>query len=102
MAGAPDGLRLLYRTRHIFILLAGLLNLGIGIYFSYGQQLWRKVLQWLGSGLIVTASLLFIAAFFYEPKLENLYTPLSHWGAYTIVAGTFCHLLSSARPRALP
>jgi hypothetical protein len=101
MVGVPDGMRMLYRTRHIFILLAGLLNLGIGIYFNYGQQLWRKALQWLGSALIVTASLLFITAFFYEPKLENLYTPLSHWATYAIVAGTFCHLFSSARPRAL-
>ena len=97
MVGAPDGLRLLYRTRHIFILLAGLLNLGIGIYFSYSREPWRKVLQCFGSGLIVVASLLFIAAFFYEPKLLNLYTPLTHWGTYTIVAGMFCHLLSSAR-----
>ncbi|HEV7373842.1 MAG TPA: hypothetical protein VGN95_03940 [Pyrinomonadaceae bacterium] len=101
MVGVSDGVRMLYRTRHIFILLAGLLNLGIGIYFSYGQQLWRKVLQWLGSGLIAVASLLFIIAFFYEPKLENLYTPLSHWGTYTIVAGTLFHLFSSARQRAL-
>ena|SRR2546421_8227642 len=102
MVGASDSLRLLYRTRHIFILLAGLLNLGIGIYFSYRQQVWRKVLQWLGSSLIVMASLLFIAGFFYEPKLADLYTPLSHWGTYTIVAGTFFHLLSGARQRATP
>jgi hypothetical protein len=102
MVGVSDGVRMLYRTRHIFILLAGLLNLGIGIYFSYRQQLWRRILQWLGSSLIVTASLLFITAFFYEPKLENLYTPLSHWGTYTIVAGTFCHLFSSVQQRALP
>jgi xanthine/uracil permease len=102
MVGVSDGVRMLYRTRHIFILLAGLLNLGIGIYFSYGQQLWRRILQWLGSGLIVTASLLFITAFFYEPKLEKLYTPLSHCGTYTIVAGTFCHLVSSARKRSVP
>lgn len=97
MVGVSDGLRLLYRTRHIFILLSGLVNLGIGIYFSQREQLWRKILQWLGSVLIVSSSLLFITAFFYEPKLENLYTPLSHWGTYTIVAGTFCHLFSGAR-----
>src|SRR2546421_3502638 len=74
MVGVSDGPRLLYRTRHIFILLAALLNLGIGIYFSYRHQTWRKILQWLGSALIVIGSLLFIAGFFYEPKLENLYT----------------------------
>src|SRR5438105_15810715 len=99
MVGVSDGLRQLYRTRHIFILLAGLLNLGIGIYFSYRQQLWRKVLQWLGSSLIVMASLLFIAGFFYEPKLADLYTPLSHWGTYTIVAGTLLHLISGVRQK---
>jgi O-antigen ligase len=97
MVGVPDGVRMLYRTRHIFILLTGLLNLGIGIYFSYRQELWRKILQWTGSVLIVIASLLYITAFFYEPKLTNLYTPLSHWGTYTIVAGMFCHLFSGVQ-----
>lgn len=28
----PDGPRMLYRTRHIFILLSGLLHVGIGSY----------------------------------------------------------------------
>ncbi|MDQ3817972.1 MAG: hypothetical protein M3362_09795 [Acidobacteriota bacterium] len=97
MVGVADGPRLLYRTRHIFILLAGLLNLGIGIYFTRCQTTWRKVLQTSGSALIVIGSMLFIAGFFYEPKLENLRTPLSHWGTYAVVAGTFFHLFSSAR-----
>src|SRR2546428_543326 len=45
MVGVPDGTRLLYRTRHIFILLSGLTNLGIGAYFSYRLESWRRVLQ---------------------------------------------------------
>lgn len=94
MAGMPDAPRLLYRTRHIFILLAGLINLGLGAYLTYRSQLWRRILQLLGSGFILLASLLFIAAFFYEPGLSNLYTPLSHWGAYAILAGMIFHLLS--------
>jgi hypothetical protein len=94
MDGVPDGTRLLYRTRHIFILLAGLVNLGIAAYFIFRPQLGRKILQLLGSALILIASLLFIAAFFYEPGLSNLHTPLSHWGTYTITAGIFLHLLS--------
>ncbi|HEX8068494.1 MAG TPA: hypothetical protein VF546_00985 [Pyrinomonadaceae bacterium] len=94
MVGVPDGVRLLYRTRHIFILLAGLINLGLAAYFNYRPGLWPRVLQLLGSALIFIASLLFVAAFFYEPRLANLYTPLSHWGAYTIAAGIVLHLLS--------
>ncbi|MDT5061007.1 MAG: hypothetical protein QOH63_1466 [Acidobacteriota bacterium] len=97
MVGVSDAPRLLYRTRHIFILLSGLVNLGIGIYLSYRQQLWSRILQWLGSVLIVTSSLLFITAFFYEPKLTGLYTPLSHWGTYTIAIGTLCHLFSGVQ-----
>ncbi len=49
----PDGPRMLFRTRHIFILLAGLINLGIGSYFNYRSQRGQRALQVLGSALIV-------------------------------------------------
>ena len=97
--GMPDGPRLLYRTRHIFILLAGLLNLGIGAYFTYRIQPWRRTIQLLGSLLIFAASLLFVIAFFYEPHLSDLHTPLSHWGTYTIAAGALLHVVSGVRQR---
>jgi len=94
MVGVPDGIRLLYRTRHIFILLSGLTNLGIGAYFSYRLEFWRRVLQLAGSGLTFLASFLFIVAFFYEPGLKDLHTPLSHWGTYCIATGVVFHFLS--------
>ena len=94
LRGMPDGPRMLYRTRHIFILLSGLLNLGIGTYIQQRSQLRGRILQWCGSGLIGLAAVLFIAAFFYEPTLTNLKTPLSHWGMYAVAAGVLLHLLS--------
>lgn len=90
----PDAPRLLYRTRHIFILLAGLLNLGIGAYFTYRVPPWRRTVQLLGSVFIFAASFLFLIAFFYEPHLSDLHTPLSHWGTYTISAGALLHVIS--------
>ncbi len=99
LEGMADGPRLLYRTRHIFILLAGLLNLGIGAYFTYRSEMWRRILQLIGSLLIVAASLLFLIAFFHEPKLTDLHTPLSHWGTYTIATGVVLHVISSVRQR---
>ena len=96
LEGMADGPRLLYRTRHIFILLAGLLNLGLAAYFTRRERPWRRIVQSLGTGLIAVASLLFVAAFFYEPGLRDLDTPLSHWGAYAIAAGTLLHLLGGA------
>lgn len=99
MHGVADGPRLLYRTRHIFILLAGLLNLGIGAYFTYRVERLQRTLQLLGSLLIFVASLLFLVAFFYEPHLADLKTPLSHWGTYTIATGALLHVSSGVSPR---
>ena len=89
----PDGPRMLYRTRHIFILLAGALNLGVGLYFVWRARLWRRRCQLLGSLLIILGPALFIAAFFYEPTLQDLHTPLSHWGTYVIAAGVSLHVI---------
>lgn len=95
----PDGMRMLYRSRHIYILLAGLLNLGIGAYFRYHTERQQRVMQLLGSTLITVATILFAVGFFYEPHLPNLHTPLSHWGMYAIAAGTLLHALSGLGAR---
>ena len=97
MVGVPDAPRLLYRTRHIFILLSGLLNLGIGAYFTYRIETWRRAIQMLGSFLIFAASVLFVIAFFYEPNRGDLRTPLSHAGMYAIAAGALLHVISGMK-----
>src|SRR5947208_16629589 len=94
MVGVPDGIRLLYRTRHIFILLSGLTNLGIAAYFTYRLEFWRRVLQLVGSGLTFTACFLYIVAFFYEPGLRNLRTPFSYWVQYRIAVGGMVSVLT--------
>ena len=102
LVGMADGPRLLYRTRHIFILMAGLLNLGIGAYFTKRSETWRRVMQLIGSLLIIAASFLFLIAFFYEPNLTNLHTPLSHWGTYIIATGVLLHVISGSFIRPKP
>jgi hypothetical protein len=92
-----DGPRMLFRTRHIYILMSGLLNISIGSYFSYRPENWRKALRVAGSILIVVATLLFIVAFFYEPTLANLRVPLSLSGMIAISTGTILHLFSSLK-----
>lgn len=99
LQGVPDGVRMVFRSRHIYILLAGLLNLGIGAYLIPRRESWRRVMQVAGSVLIVAATFLMVVAFFYEPTLRDLHTPVSRWGVDALVAGTFAHLLSGARRR---
>ena len=91
-----DGPRMLYRTRHIFILMSGLLHIGIGSYFSYRSTTVRRALQIVGSVLITVAPVLFTVGFFYEPHLDGLYAPLSKWGVILIATGTLLHLFSGA------
>jgi len=97
LVGMPDAPRLLYRTRHIFILLSGLLNIGIGAYFTYRKETWQRAIQLLGSLFIFTASVLFLIGFFYEPNRGDLRTPLSHYGAYAIAAGVLLHVISEVK-----
>lgn len=95
LRGMLDAPRLLYRTRHIFILFSGLVNLGVGAYFTYRKEIWQRAMQLLGSLFIFASSFLFVIAFFYEPNLNNnLRTPLSHDGAYAIAAGVILHVIS--------
>ena len=94
-----DGPRMLYRTRHIFILMSGLVHLGIGSYFSCRPTRVRRALQITGSILITVATVLFTIAFFYEPHLEGLSTPLSLAGTIAISVGTLLHVFSGVRQR---
>lgn len=93
----PDGPRMLYRTRHIFILLSGLLHLGIGSYFLYRTQTWRRCLQFLGSALLTVAPVLFTIGFFYEPHLQGLYAPLSKKAIIMLAVGTLLHVVSGVK-----
>jgi hypothetical protein len=95
----PDGPRMLYRTRHIFILMSGLLHLGLGSYFSYRVQTWRRVLQILGSALITIAPVLFTIGFFYEPYLQGLHAPLSKIGVIIMAVGALLHVVSGVKVR---
>lgn len=89
-----DGTRMMFRSRHIYILLAGLVNLGIGIYFIYRETLWRRVLQLIGSLLIIVAPFLLLAAFFYEPTLAGLQRTLTLPAIISLFVGAVLHLLS--------
>src|SRR5918997_351406 len=39
--------RVMFRSRHIYLLLAGLVNVGLGAYFSYRARGWRRGSQLL-------------------------------------------------------
>jgi hypothetical protein len=97
--GMLDGPRMLYRSRHIFILLTSLLHLGIGSYFVYRQRPVQRGLQFLGSALITVSPILLIVGFFTEPRMVGLETLYSPWGIYLVAFGTLLHFLSGIKER---
>ncbi len=97
LVGVPDLQRMFYRSRHIYILLAGLVNLGIGAYFTYHIERWRLALQLVGSLLIVVATIMLVLAFIHEPPQANFEGPFSGRAMYAILYGTLLHVISGLR-----
>lgn len=95
-----DATRMMYRSRHIYILLAGLVNLGVGAYFVRRAGGWRKALQTVGSILILVAPLLMLAAFFSESSVPGLRRHFTLPAIIILSVGTLCHALSGIRTRA--
>ena len=89
--------RVMYRSRHIYLLLAALVNLGVGSYFGYRERGWRRGLQLLGSALVVLAPVLMLAAFFTEPGEPGLKRHFTLPAVVMLSAGTLLHALSGIR-----
>ena len=91
-----DGARMMFRSRHIYILLAGLVNVGVGAYFQTRAGRWQRALQLTGSILIIAGPLLLLAAFFYEPALPGMQRTFTLPALITLLAGALLHLISGA------
>jgi hypothetical protein len=99
LEGVEDGVRLLYRTRHIFILMASLIHIGLGLYYETRIEQWRRWIQKAGSSSLALGTLSLVIAFMNEPRNRNLETPYTHWGMYLILLGVTLHWLSGLKQR---
>ena len=93
----PQELRLLMRSRHIYILFSALIHLALGIYMQLRPEIGRKILQWAGSGFLFASSGLLVWAFVVETYSLQHFSDLSGFGIYTSLAGVFLHLLGGTR-----
>jgi uncharacterized membrane protein len=93
----PQEFRLLMRSRHIYILLSAFAHILLGLYLQIHKETWRKSLQFFGSGLLFTGTILLISAFFYETYRTQHFSEVSRFGLYTTLAGTILHLFGGFR-----
>jgi hypothetical protein len=94
LVGVEDGVRLLYRSRHIYILMASMIHIGLGLDYETREGRWQRWIQIAGSSLLTIGTILMVIAFINEPRSGNLEAPYTHWGMHVILAGVIFHGLS--------
>jgi hypothetical protein len=91
---APE-FRLMFVSRHIYLLAGALVNLCLGMYLQTSHIGWRRLGQMLGSVLVVVSPAFSLLAFLYEPERgmvgHSWRTPA---GLIPLFAGVMLHLVS--------
>ena len=91
----PQELRLLMRSRHIYILFSALIHLALGAYFKTRTRTPARILQYSGSFFLTAASVLLVWAFITETYSLQHFSDISRYGIYTSLAGVGLHALST-------
>jgi glucan phosphoethanolaminetransferase (alkaline phosphatase superfamily) len=88
--------RMMYVSRHIYLLGATLVNLVLGLYLKLHSPSWRRPLQQTGSLLILLSAVSLLLAFFAEPALGLAGRGWrSFFGMIALFAGVMAHLVAS-------
>ena len=90
-----ESIRYLFRANHIYLLMAGLLNVGLGTYFVAHPAGWRRTLQNVGSALLLAASVILLVAFFLEPPQAMPERPVTAAGLFASLIGMGCHFIAT-------
>lgn len=86
-------LRLLMRSRHIYILFSALLHVVLGIYLRNTSGGWRLLARFGGSLVLFGASVLLVWAFVAETYWHLGYSDLSRFGIYSSLFGAALHVI---------
>jgi hypothetical protein len=100
MEQLPAEMRMMYVSRHIYLLAGALVNGVLGIYLQLQPPGWRRVMQIIGSILILTSVLLLSIAFLAEPPLGMAGRGWrSLLGMVSLFVGVMSHLVANAGAR---
>jgi hypothetical protein len=99
LAGMDPTPRLLFRSTHIYLLLASLVNLALGLYLTPATGAWRTWLRHTGSVLVLMGPVLLGIGFFVEPWLTDLARPYTRPALYNTLAGMLLHSLTVGRSK---
>ena len=98
-AGFPDlyagneVLRYLYRSNHVYILLASLVNVALGVHLAPAAPGWRATVLRVGSVLALAAPVVLCFAFFIEAPVAQPERVWTLAGVAALAAGIALHAL---------
>lgn len=90
-------LRILMRSRHIYILFSALIHMALGVYMQLSSARWRKIVQLLGSAILIISSGLLVWAFVVETYSLRQFSEISRFGIYTSLAGVILHVIGGLK-----
>ena len=96
MDALPGELRMMYVSRHIYLLAGALVNAVLGLYLQLQPSGWRRVPQVIGSIFILASVLPLSLAFLAEPPLGLAGRGWrSYFGLIALFVGVMMHLVAS-------
>ena len=91
LQGMADGPRLFFRSAHIYLLWASLLNVALGCYLERVRQGIASHLQLVGSLVILSGPLLLCLSFFNEQHNSGLSRPAGQVAIFLSFGGVLLH-----------
>ena len=99
LRGYDDTTRMLFRSTHVYLLLASVTNALLGLYLRPADARWRRGLQLVGSLALLAGPPLFLIGFCTEPYLSALARPWSRPAIYLALGGVVFHLVAAIPTR---
>jgi hypothetical protein len=102
-AGFPDlyatneVVRYLYRSNHVYVLLASLVNVALGVHLTAAAPGWRATVSLLGSLLALAAPVVLCFAFYFEAPVPTPERVLTLVGVVAVTAGIALHVIGGMR-----
>ena len=88
--------RMMYVSRHIYLLGASLVNVVLGLYLQVHPPGWRRVLQQIASVVILLSPLSLLISFFAEPAFGLAGRSWrSYFGLIGLFVGVMTHIVAS-------
>jgi hypothetical protein len=94
LAGMADLPRMLYRSAHIYLLFAALLNVLLGLYVEDHSNGWRRGAARLGSVLILIAPVMILIGFYREAARTDFERPFVGYAIYGCFAGVLLRAIA--------